>query len=1583
MFKKKLKRILSMFIASAVTAASVCAGAAVLPHNAVPVQAAEMPALVRTYNMVRLDDVLGVKNPSNHNYNPKYDSTYGFRTCCSHGPSDGNYWSTYPASIYGYYDEVIGTWVQTTVKVWANEAYDLDDGHTCSEWPSKIIRYKAMTFPGGESGCHITTRPCDNQLLRGASFVFSDPDNMTGTVTVYYAEECTIVSALNDSFVLSMGGDRQDVTIQNADGSAAQTIYTSRYSNVQFVSSSGYWMSSWTDEDRTITYRNEVYDVSPQRWELLDAGGGYVYIKREGGNGYLTVTGNSAGSVLRSERFNGSDYQKFKIVRTNCMITLNPENGGASVTRVAKYGTGNANTGTGGITNGTYEFMGWYTGKNGTGERVYDASGNAVKGTYWSDNGAKALFTSTAEYVELYAYWLPGKITQTLKFYKDGAYKMSRTYAVRNGSVFDAASHTGDVSDEPAFAHTHYSSISRSSWTVSTEASADVYYVYDTLKIVYDANGADGGAVSGADVMYGQAYAAVANGFTRTGYSFDAWNTKSDGMGTTYKPGDKFTAAPSKNGEELRLYAIWSRKSYTVTLNAGTGIQSVSGAGTYRYEDSVSISAIPAQGYDRIAWSGESTSDGRQLSFNMPAHDVTYTAQAQACTYTVSFDGGAGVTDMTSVTVTYDADINKNITGTNTRDGYVFGGWNTSPDGTGEYVWNDKGESTGAYWKDGVWKYPDNLTVYAVWLDRIPPALTVSGEGTDGWVHSVSITISAEDNESGLWADNEYVYSLSDSETETDGEWKRYTPGQGFVMGGELTGIYYLHVKAVYDNQKNPSDGSGGHVYGPYLFDNEGPDLSAVMNNYGWYTGASDISFAVADAQSGIKSVIISDFNGVPVADITQGLTHTFDTDGTNFYYITALDKLDNVTKKAFVVKTDRGGELIPDNAVWKGLSDLRVHAVWQAVSYRIVFDGNEAYGGSTHVTGTMEPINAVYDKDYTLTENAFIREGYEFTGWNTSPDGTGTGYADKAVVRNLSAQAGTDAVLYAQWKPLKSTLVFDYNKPLNSSHDMEGNDVTQKDVMYGQEIGALPEPSIEGWVFTGWYVDGDKVTEDTAWKYREGKTAVAGWRAVIYTVRLHLKKPDDAMSDIVKTQPDGWTWSDEGYYGAVFTYDEESTIPSADGTCSLTEYEIGGWYADIKCTSLTGDGTRVWNLISADNGIVDLYASYEDATGPRITLTPVCSDGIVHSVDIRGTIDELGSGLAANNVYELGLSKSASVRPDEWTAYSETDLAEGFSFSLDGIGSSLDGYYYIWVRRISDRSGNKSTSNANIGDVGAFHVYGVYIFDNMAPAGRVRYVENNGTLGLYDEEITQAPYAVMTIMGASDNLAGIKECRLVISDAGNADNSHTFEFTRNDDGSYECVFDMYDCLYNPQAVERVRMQVEAYDSVGNMSYLPIMQWDFGTLQTGEPIQAEDIGYTAVKDGEDGEYIYERDAFRVEAYVSSMDGTVQFKAGQKGILRIYTFGYVSSVSADFGSVMNFYNAKYDTNPELTVTDIPVMHTYMYRHAFKIPVYCPNSLFTDTRARGYKAGGRERRYVVYEVTGRIIDDIRTILKYRKY
>ena len=62
------------------------------------------------------------------------------------------------------------------------------------------------------------------------------------------------------------------------------------------------------------------------------------------------------------------------------------------------------------------------------------------------------------------------------------------------------------------------------------------------------------------------------------------------------------------------------------------------------------------------------------------------------------------------------------------------------------------------------------------------------------------------------------------------------------------------------------------------------------------------------------------------------------------------------------------------------------------------------------------------YDKADNLPKNYFEREGYQFVGWNTKPDGTGTAYADKAAVKNLTTVAKDVIHLYAQWKPLPST---------------------------------------------------------------------------------------------------------------------------------------------------------------------------------------------------------------------------------------------------------------------------------------------------------------------------------------------------------------------------------------------------------------------------------------------------------------------------------------------------------------------------------------------------------------------------------
>lgn len=84
------------------------------------------------------------------------------------------------------------------------------------------------------------------------------------------------------------------------------------------------------------------------------------------------------------------------------------------------------------------------------------------------------------------------------------------------------------------------------------------------------------------------------------------------------------------------------------------------------------------------------------------------------------------------------------------------------------------------------------------------------------------------------------------------------------------------------------------------------------------------------------------------------------------------------------------------------------------AVLRKLVYDSN---GGN----GSMDSRNQESGSTVTVADNGFTRDGYTFTGWNTSPNGTGTDYkpGDALTVTG-------DTTLYAQWKRVPETTLPD-----------------------------------------------------------------------------------------------------------------------------------------------------------------------------------------------------------------------------------------------------------------------------------------------------------------------------------------------------------------------------------------------------------------------------------------------------------------------------------------------------------------------------------------------------------------------------
>lgn len=226
-----------------------------------------------------------------------------------------------------------------------------------------------------------------------------------------------------------------------------------------------------------------------------------------------------------------------------------------------------------------------------------------------------------------------------------------------------------------------------------------------TYTVSYNANGGSG-APAAQTKKYGIDLTLSSTKPTRTGYSFNRWNTAKDGSGTSYSSGGTYT-----EDEDITLYAIWNRNTYSVTYNANGG----SGAPaaqtkTYGVDLTLSSTKPSKTGYTFKQWntakdgSGTAYSAGGTYSGNTA---VTLYAIWTANQYTVKFNNNGGSGSMSDQSMTYDTTVALK-TNIFTKTGYSFLGWATSSGGSvaykdGESVTNLVSTSGGS------------ITLYAVW----------------------------------------------------------------------------------------------------------------------------------------------------------------------------------------------------------------------------------------------------------------------------------------------------------------------------------------------------------------------------------------------------------------------------------------------------------------------------------------------------------------------------------------------------------------------------------------------------------------------------------------------------------------------------------------------------------------------------------------------------------------------------------------------------------------------------------------------------------------------------------------------------
>ena len=118
------------------------------------------------------------------------------------------------------------------------------------------------------------------------------------------------------------------------------------------------------------------------------------------------------------------------------------------------------------------------------------------------------------------------------------------------------------------------------------------------------------------------------NGFTRDGYAFTGWNTRSNGRGTAYAPGDPVTLTAN-----ITLYAQWT-SAYTVFLDpngaAGEAVRQEIARG-----ESAAIAAVPFTRYGGVLTGWNTAADGSGTAYESggtvtPSANLTLYAQWRA-----------------------------------------------------------------------------------------------------------------------------------------------------------------------------------------------------------------------------------------------------------------------------------------------------------------------------------------------------------------------------------------------------------------------------------------------------------------------------------------------------------------------------------------------------------------------------------------------------------------------------------------------------------------------------------------------------------------------------------------------------------------------------------------------------------------------------------------------------------------------------------------------------------------------------------------------------------------------------------------
>ncbi len=536
-----------------------------------------------------------------------------------------------------------------------------------------------------------------------------------------------------------------------------------------------------------------------------------------------------------------------------------------------------------------------------------------------------------------------------------------------------------------------------------TTTSIELEMEFKPIKytIQFNANGGEGEAYT-QQFEYDRLQRLAENTFTRTGYTFMGWNTKADGTGTFYAAGTEVKNLTTENGATVHLYAQWRIEQYTITFDTkgGTAVAPI----TQDYGTAVPDITQPTKtGYIFAGWD-------KAIPANMPAEDMTITAQWTPITYTVTWKNDNGdVLSKESVPYgtipSYEGETPTKAS--DAQHSYAFSGWTpevvkVTGDATYTAVYTESANSYTITYTDGVADeeiFADQ--VYSIAYGAVPMAFVGTPQRTGytfaGWDKEIPETMPAKDlTITAQWRKQYTIRFVNDDGTELQAIKVDY--GELPVYAGETP------TKANVGTEK-------------YTFKGWIPEIVAV-------TG--DATYTATYTTSTIFHTVTW-LNEAGETIATESVVHGGET----------TKNIAVPEKEGYTGKWDHDGKNI--------VQDTTIRPVYTINSYKLTWSNGD--GGSYEQDMDYGKLITVPSNEHF--DDTMRKAGYTLTGW-LNTDGYEVGDA-------MPAQALT---FTAQYEVNQYTITFDTDG---------GTEIAPITQDYGTAVTAPAAPTKEGYVFTGW----------------------------------------------------------------------------------------------------------------------------------------------------------------------------------------------------------------------------------------------------------------------------------------------------------------------------------------------------------------------------------------------------------------------------------------------------------------------------------------------------------------------------------